>query len=651
MPGALQPPPYQSAQGSTQWLEWYRLINEKLQAVSGSIGEITDVTITGAETGDFLVYNSSNVWANQTIAQVVETLGFDTGDSVVFNSVETETAIITDAQITDATLSAELDVEGNILVVGNLDVEGVLTTPVVVRATTNPILNLDMESASATIGPVLRLYRDSSSPADNDVVGAIRFTANTDDGAGGVTSSDVIYGRIRGVLLDTTDTEKDFELTFGTRVDNTLANRWNMHHGFYAAGLTDQGQGTVNAEGFYIDNSAIGLDSLADVTQGTPSDEDVLTWNDSSEVWEAQSIPSVSILSDVGDVETETESQSDEQVLTWNDSAEVWEPQDSAGGSGAFAAATAIEVSGETADFTGLPADVQVVYVSLDNISFTGNDDIWVQLGDSGGFETTGYVSASDLNGTPNSTTSAFNIALSNNAVDFSGVMVLTKLTGNLWTSSHNGVRADTVLSFGGGTKTLSGALTQIRVTASGGSDFDAGDVNISYGVTATAASAGWTYGSQTATTSGTSVTLADDVDFSAATEIEIIFNGVSTTGASQPPIVRIGPTGGVVSSGYVGKTAIIAATSAGHTAVTDGFYAARAGNYAAADTVQGVMRLTRWDTSEHYWMAEIHSNMNSGKHFYCGEVTLAGALTDIVLTTPGGSATFDLGEARYRYR
>jgi hypothetical protein len=57
--------------------------------------------------------------------------------------------------------------------------------------------------ADATSGPVLKLFRNSSSPADSDDVGKILFTAEND------ASEAIDYGTIRGDLLDVTDGTED----------------------------------------------------------------------------------------------------------------------------------------------------------------------------------------------------------------------------------------------------------------------------------------------------------------------------------------------------------------------------------------------------------------------------------------------------------
>ena len=263
----LQPPPYQSAQGSIQWHSWYRVINDLLSRVSSSIDGLDDVTILGAELNDFLVFTDEGLWENQTAAQAVEALGLDTGDAVVFDTLDVETLTAEDIEGATALWTGNVDIEGVLsgptdieatdlevatgLFTGNVEIEGAVDVEnnqtidgtITINSTVNPTVFITSSNSGATVGPALRLYRNSASPADADNMGVIRFSGNTDDGAGGVSSSDVIYARMRLEAINTGNAEKASELTFGTRVANTLANRIHIGGALYTAGLADTGAG------------------------------------------------------------------------------------------------------------------------------------------------------------------------------------------------------------------------------------------------------------------------------------------------------------------------------------------------------------------------------------------------------------------------
>jgi hypothetical protein len=135
-------------------------------------------------------------------------------------------------------------------------------------------------------------------------------------------------------------------------------------------------------------------------------------------------------------------------------------------------------------DFTGIPSWVKRITVIFSGLSLTSTADILVQLGDSGGIETTGYVSSGSATGTGAaiSTSTAGMIIRSAAAASVtSGIMTIQNLTGNSWVASYSGKQSSTSCSYGGGDKTLSATLTQIRITTTSTDTFDAGTVNIFY--------------------------------------------------------------------------------------------------------------------------------------------------------------------------
>lgn len=123
------------------------------------------------------------------------------------------------------------------------------------------------------------------------------------------------------------------------------------------------------------------------------------------------------------------------------------------------------------------------VTLSFDQVSLDGTDNLLIQLGDSGGIESTGYTSAggsySSGGSTIVSSTSGFIIGIGVAARVFTGTAILTNVTGNVWTLSYSGMTATTITANGGGTKTLSGTLTQITVAPTGADNFDGGQIRV----------------------------------------------------------------------------------------------------------------------------------------------------------------------------
>lgn len=139
--------------------------------------------------------------------------------------------------------------------------------------------------------------------------------------------------------------------------------------------------------------------------------------------------------------------------------------------------------SGTAIDFTGIPSWVKRITVMFSGISTTAGNLTYLQIGDSGGIETTGYECATTTGTSTNSATTAFLlIANTTAAAAVSGHAFLTKIDGNEWIFSgiSNGYSGVTG-SIASGKKTLSSTLDRIRLTNAAADTFDAGKVNIIY--------------------------------------------------------------------------------------------------------------------------------------------------------------------------
>jgi len=141
--------------------------------------------------------------------------------------------------------------------------------------------------------------------------------------------------------------------------------------------------------------------------------------------------------------------------------------------------------SGTAHGFTGIAAGTKLIHFVLDTVSLSGTDDLLVQIGDAGGYETTGYASSSNIPGAGVSSTAGFIINLASAAAGARAIMTLALLDAatNTWVASHSGNRSDaaTATIVGGGRKALSGALDRIQITRTGTNTFDSGSVNILY--------------------------------------------------------------------------------------------------------------------------------------------------------------------------
>ena len=143
---------------------------------------------------------------------------------------------------------------------------------------------------------------------------------------------------------------------------------------------------------------------------------------------------------------------------------------------------TAVTASGTSVDFTGIPSTAKRITVMFSGVSTSGTSNIQVQLGDSGGVETTGYVSAANYSTLTASSTAGFILLWGINAAADTqqGCVIICNLTGNVWASNGNMADNGGRNSSSAGSKTLSDTLTQVRITTVNGTDtFDAGTINI----------------------------------------------------------------------------------------------------------------------------------------------------------------------------
>jgi len=155
--------------------------------------------------------------------------------------------------------------------------------------------------------------------------------------------------------------------------------------------------------------------------------------------------------------------------------------------SGVINRGTAVaSTSGTSIDFT-VPIGASRITVMLSGVSINTSDTIIIQLGDSGGFETTGYFAQSAaISGTNTSTiatyTTGFGSASTNAANTNTGNMIINNVSGNTWIASGVFTGATTNVNYAAGSKTLSDVITQVRITTLlGTTTFDAGSINILY--------------------------------------------------------------------------------------------------------------------------------------------------------------------------
>jgi hypothetical protein len=155
---------------------------------------------------------------------------------------------------------------------------------------------------------------------------------------------------------------------------------------------------------------------------------------------------------------------------------------------GTITSGTAVaSTSGTAIDFTGIPSWVKRVTVMFNQVSLSGTSNIQIQLGTSGGVETSGYAGVSQYfgSGAASSAPTAgaqLLLAVPAAANTMAGQVIITNITGNAWAiwgmvGASNAYSGMTICN-----KSLSGTLDRVRITTVNGTDtFDAGSINILY--------------------------------------------------------------------------------------------------------------------------------------------------------------------------
>jgi hypothetical protein len=156
-------------------------------------------------------------------------------------------------------------------------------------------------------------------------------------------------------------------------------------------------------------------------------------------------------------------------------------------GANGLVSGVVVAASGTAVNFTGatgIPSWAKRVTVMWADISTNGTSGIGIQIGPSGGVETSGYNFV--LSVSPTASTTHFlavNAAAAAGVYHGSAVLTLLSAGGSQWVCTTQTGRTDVLGYFAGaGTKSITGNLSQLSFKTLNGTDtFDAGSVNIFY--------------------------------------------------------------------------------------------------------------------------------------------------------------------------
>lgn len=153
------------------------------------------------------------------------------------------------------------------------------------------------------------------------------------------------------------------------------------------------------------------------------------------------------------------------------------------------------------------------------------------------------------------------------------------------------------------------------------------------------------TSGTAVASTSGTSIDFTGIPSW--AKRITIMFNSVSTSGTGVP-LIQLGTSGGIVTSGYLGSCC--ASNSLTGTTRTNGF--GTSPSVGASDVLNGSLVLTLLNAATGTWTISGVLAFSSGAVITsnAGSVVITNTLTTVRITTTTGTDTFDLGSINILY-
>jgi hypothetical protein len=156
---------------------------------------------------------------------------------------------------------------------------------------------------------------------------------------------------------------------------------------------------------------------------------------------------------------------------------------------GGYTQSSVLTPLGSYIEFDNIPAGTNSIVIKSYAIQWAGSPgNISMQIGDSGGYETSGYnsvdfyrgVSAGDMGAT--ALTSGYILAYGYSGTDYwNGNLFLNHVGGNRWVSTYTANDVGEYIRMGSGQKILSGELTKLKIINAGGENSDGGNIQIMY--------------------------------------------------------------------------------------------------------------------------------------------------------------------------
>ena len=326
-----------------------------------------------------------------------------------------------------------------------------------------PDFRAEWTDAGATVGPYISTYRNSGTPANDDFIGRFRFLG--EDSAGNTEE----YAAIACQIADVTSTSEDARIQFYLKSGGTERNILQFDSG-----------ADMRLRDFSAD-AAVGPVLILHRDSASPADADIAGGIDFDAEDDGSNQDTYARIQCVLDDVTAT--TEDGHLAIYMMQAGSLVQCTSPGIVNALTTPGAVA----TSDYT-VRAGARRITVCFNGISTSGTSPLALQIGDSGGVETTGYISGSssidDTVSASVSSTATFLLCSTTGATDViqgSVTLTLMDITNNVWAISGTlweSNNAETHIC--AGRKALSAELTTVRLTTVGGSDtFDAGSWSI----------------------------------------------------------------------------------------------------------------------------------------------------------------------------
>lgn len=323
-------------------------------------------------------------------------------------------------------------------------------------------------SITATATPTLTAYAtgaiysfiaaNTNSGAATLSIDGLTATSITKNGSVALSAGDIQSGKMMLVEYDGTTFQLVNNIVYGGSITNGNIVSLTSPLGVANGGT---GAATLTSNNVVLGNGVAAVQFVAPGTSGNVLASNGTTW--------ASATPTIIAPTAIGQVPFSTDG------TTYTATQKITQ--------GTAVAST----SGTNIDFTSIPSWVKRITLIFNEVSTSGSAGTVAQLGTGATptYTTSGYLSTSvGTAAVPGATsyTNGFGIRNDNATYVLSGHMVLTNISGNIWISSHVAKASVGICPVGGGSVTLSAALTAVRFASANGTDtFDAGSINILY--------------------------------------------------------------------------------------------------------------------------------------------------------------------------